>query len=124
MANHDLFGALSTLQTPAGDRTYYSLAALKKFGAIERLPYSIRVLLEACLRNCDGTTVTKEHVEKICRYDPTKPGEDEIPFMPGRVVLQDFTGVPCVVDLAAMRDAMKRLGGDPKRVNPLCSATW
>ena len=119
MANHDLFGALSTLQTPAGDRTYYSLAALKKFGAIERLPYSIRVLLEACLRNCDGTTVTKEHVEKICRYDPTKPGEDEIPFMPGRVVLQDFTGVPCVVDLAAMRDAMKRLGGDPKRVNPL-----
>jgi len=119
MANHDLFGALATLQTPAGDRTYYSLAALKKFGAIERLPYSIRVLLEACLRNCDGTTVTKEHVEKICRYDPTKPGEDEIPFMPGRVVLQDFTGVPCVVDLAAMRDAMKRLGGDPKRVNPL-----
>ncbi|MFM7807397.1 MAG: aconitase family protein, partial [Planctomycetota bacterium] len=95
------------------------LEALKSLGAIDRLPYSIRVLLEACLRNCDGVMVTKEHVEKICRYDPTKPGEDEIPFMPGRVVLQDFTGVPCVVDLAAMRDAMKRLGGDPKRVNPL-----
>jgi aconitate hydratase len=119
MANHDPFGARATLNTPAGDRTYFKLEALKKFGAIERLPYSIRVLLEACVRNCDGVMVTKEHVEKICRYDPTKPGEDEIPFMPGRVVLQDFTGVPCVVDLAAMRDAMKRLGGDPKRVNPL-----
>jgi aconitate hydratase len=119
MANHDPFGARATLKTPTGDRTYYRLEALKSLGAIDRLPYSIRVLLEACLRNCDGVTVTREHVEKICRYDPTKPGEDEIPFMPGRVVLQDFTGVPCVVDLAAMRDAMKRLGGDPAKVNPL-----
>jgi len=119
MAHHNLFGALATLSTPSGDRTYFRLDAMKKFGAIERLPYSIRVLLEACLRNCDGTHVTREHVEKICRYDPTTAGEEEIPFMPGRVVLQDFTGVPCVVDLAAMRDAMKRLGGDPKRVNPL-----
>ncbi len=119
MAHNDPFGALTTLKTPTGDRTFFKLEALKKFGAVERLPYSIRVLLEACLRNCDGVMVTREHVEKICRYDPTKPGEDEIPFMPGRVVLQDFTGVPCVVDLAAMRDAMKRLGGDPKRVNPL-----
>ena len=80
MAHNDPFGALTTLKTPAGDRTYFKLEALKKFGAIERLPYSIRVLLEACLRNCDGVMVTKEHVEKICRYDPTKPGEDEIPF--------------------------------------------
>ncbi|MFM8784577.1 MAG: aconitase family protein, partial [Phycisphaerales bacterium] len=100
-------------------RTYYRLDALKALGPIDRLPYSIRVLLEACLRTCDGRIVTKEHVEKICRYDAKKVGEDEIPFMPGRVVLQDFTGVPCVVDLAAMRDAMKRLGGDPRRVNPL-----
>ncbi|NBX25641.1 MAG: aconitate hydratase AcnA [Planctomycetes bacterium] len=119
MANHDPFGARATLKTPTGDRTFFRLEALKSLGAIDRLPYSIRVLLEACLRNCDGVTVTREHVEKICRYDPTRPGEEEIPFMPGRVVLQDFTGVPCVVDLAAMRDAMKRLGGDPSRVNPL-----
>ncbi|MBL9140776.1 MAG: aconitate hydratase, partial [Phycisphaerae bacterium] len=119
MANSDPFNARATLGTPAGDRTYYRLDALKSLGAIERLPYSIRVLLEACLRNCDGRIVTREHIEKICKYDAAKVGEDEIPFMPGRVVLQDFTGVPCVVDLAAMRDAMKALGGDPKRVNPL-----
>ncbi|MFM8698755.1 MAG: aconitase family protein, partial [Phycisphaerales bacterium] len=119
MSTHDPFNARATLKTPAGDRAYYRLDALKHLGPIDRLPYSIRVLLEACLRTCDGRIVTKEHVEKICRYDAKKVGEDEIPFMPGRVVLQDFTGVPCVVDLAAMRDAMKRLGGDPKRVNPL-----
>ena len=119
MANHDPFNARATLSTPAGDRAYYRLDAVKHLGPIEKLPYSIRVLLEAVLRNCDGRVVTKEHVEKLCRYDATKVGEEEIPFMPGRVVLQDFTGVPCVVDLAAMRDAMKRLGGDPKKVNPL-----
>ena len=119
MSTHDPFNARTTLKTPAGDRTYYRLDALKALGPIDRLPYSIRVLLEACLRNCDGRIVTEEHVRKICNYDPAKVGEDEIPFMPGRVVLQDFTGVPCVVDLAAMRDAMKRLGGDPKKVNPL-----
>ena len=119
MTTHDPFNARTTLKTATGDRTYYRLEALKSLGPIERLPYSIRVLLEACLRNCDGRIVTKEHVQKICNYDPAKVAEEEIPFMPGRVVLQDFTGVPCVVDLAAMRDAMKRLGGDPKKVNPL-----
>ncbi len=119
MARVDPFRALTTLKTASGDRSYYRLEALKQFGAIDRLPYSIRVLLEACLRNCDGDMVTREHVEKICRYDPTKPSEEEIPFIPSRVVLQDFTGVPCVVDLAAMREAMKHLGGDPSRVNPL-----
>lgn len=119
MTTHDPFNARTTLKTATGDRTYYRLDALKALGPIERLPYSIRVLLEACLRNCDGRIVTKEHVQKICNYDPAKVAEEEIPFMPGRVVLQDFTGVPCVVDLAAMRDAMKRLGGDPKKVNPL-----
>ncbi|MFO0961738.1 MAG: aconitate hydratase AcnA [Phycisphaerales bacterium] len=119
MATHDPFNARAVLKTPAGDRAYYRLDALRGLGPIDQLPYSIRVLLEACLRNCDGRVVTKEHVEKICRYDAAKVGGDEIPFMPGRVVLQDFTGVPCVVDLAAMRDAMKRLGGDPRKVNPL-----
>ncbi len=119
MATTDHFNARATLSTPSGERTYYRLDALKSLGAIDTLPYSIRVLLEACLRNCDGHIVTKEHVQKICKYDAAKVGEEEIPFMPGRVVLQDFTGVPCIVDLASMRDAMKRLGGDPRKVNPL-----
>ncbi|MFO0827438.1 MAG: aconitate hydratase AcnA [Phycisphaerales bacterium] len=115
----DPFHARSSLATPYGSKHYYRLESLRPFGPIDRLPYSIRVLLEACLRNVDGHVVTEEHVKKICSYDPKRPSDDEIPFMPGRVVLQDFTGVPCVVDLAAMRAAMKRLGGDPKKVNPL-----
>ncbi|MBL9119730.1 MAG: aconitate hydratase AcnA [Phycisphaerae bacterium] len=120
MANaHDPFHARTQLDTPYGQKTFCRLDAVKHLGPIQRLPYSIRVLLESCLRNLDGHIVTEEHVRKICQYDPAKPGEEEIPFMPGRVVLQDFTGVPCVVDLAAMRAAMKRLGGDPKLVNPL-----
>ncbi len=116
---HDPFHARTQLDTPYGPKTYCRIDAVKHLGPIHRLPYSIRVLLESCLRNLDGHVVTEEHIRKICQYDPAHPGEDEIPFMPGRVVLQDFTGVPCVVDLAAMRAAMKRLGGDPKRVNPL-----
>ncbi|MBL9148359.1 MAG: aconitate hydratase AcnA [Phycisphaerae bacterium] len=113
------FGSLASLDTAYGPKSYCRLDAVKHLGPIHRLPYSIRVLLESCVRNCDGHVVTEEHVKKICQYDPRNPGEEEIPFMPGRVVLQDFTGVPCVVDLAAMRAAMKRLGGDPKKVNPL-----
>ncbi len=119
MSSADPFHARATLDTPYGKKTYCRLDAVKHLGPIQRLPYSIRVLLESCLRNLDGHVVTEDHVRKICQYDPSKPGEEEIPFMPGRVVLQDFTGVPCVVDLAAMRAAMKRLGGDPKKVNPL-----
>jgi len=116
---HDPFKAKATLQTPTGPKSYYSLAALKGIGNIDRLPYSIKVLLESVLRNLDGRVYTEDHVRAIANYDPRNPGEDEIPFMPGRVVLQDFTGVPCVVDLAAMRGAMKRMGGDPRKVNPL-----
>ena len=119
MATTDPFNARATLKTPAGDRTYYRLEALKPLGPVHTLPYSIRVLLESVLRNQDGRVYTQEHLKKLCTYDARKVGEEEIPFMPGRVVLQDFTGVPCVVDLAAMRDAIRRLGGDPKRVNPL-----
>jgi len=115
----DPFNAKSTMSTPLGDRTIWKLDALKSIGKIDRLPYSIRVLLESVLRNLDGRIYTEEHVRALAQYDPTTPSEEEIPFMPGRVVLQDFTGVPCVVDLAAMRSAMKRMGGDPKRVNPL-----
>jgi len=116
---HDPFAARTALVTPLGQMHYYSLSALKKFGDIDRLPYSIKVLLESVLRNVDGRVYTQEHVKAIAASDPKRQSDEEIPFMPGRVVLQDFTGVPCVVDLAAMRGAMQRMGGDPKRVNPL-----
>ena len=119
MTTLDPFNAKSTLNTPSGPRTIYKLDALKSIGSIDRLPYSIRILLESVLRNLDGRIYTKEHVRAIANYDPATPSDEEIPFMPGRVVLQDFTGVPCVVDLAAMRGAMQRMGGDPTRVNPL-----
>ena len=116
---HDPFAARTALATPLGQMHYYSLSALKKFGDVDRLPYSIKVLLESVLRNVDGRVYTQEHVKAIAASDPKRQSDEEIPFMPGRVVLQDFTGVPCVVDLAAMRGAMQRMGGDPKRVNPL-----
>ncbi len=119
MTSYDPFGARASLQTPAGDRAWYRLDALEDLGDISTLPLSIKVLLESCLRNCDGRVVTEDHVKALAAYDPRNVGEIEIAFTPGRVVLQDFTGVPCVVDLAAMRDAMKALGGDPQKVNPL-----
>jgi len=83
------------------------------------LPFSIRVLLEAALRNCDGFQVVEKDVRTIAAWSPEPRDPVEVPFKPARVVLQDFTGVPCVVDLAAMRDAVRALGGDPKRINPL-----
>jgi len=118
---HDPFQARSTLKTPAGEFDIYRLDALTKagLGRIDRLPYSIRVLLESVLRNVDEFAVTSEHVRLLAGWNAKSPGEREIPFKPARVVLQDFTGVPCIVDLAAMRDAMKRLGGDPQKINPL-----
>ena len=88
-------------------------------GNIAALPYSIRVLLESLLRNCDGYEVTEDDVKALAGWQAASPAQVEIPFKPARVVLQDFTGVPCVVDLAAMRAAMQRLGGDPKKINPL-----
>jgi aconitate hydratase A / 2-methylisocitrate dehydratase len=120
-ATRDPFNARSTLDTPLGTRTIYRLDALKKagLGDVDRLPYCIRVLLEACLRHQDGFVVTEDAVKALAGFDARNAGDTEIPFMPGRVVLQDFTGVPAVVDLAAMRSAMKRMGGDPQKVNPL-----
>jgi aconitate hydratase len=122
MAYQDPFGAAKPL--PSRDVTFYDLSALDRagVGSMDRLPYSIRVLLEACLRNLDGFAVTEEHVTALARYDAQHVGEVEIPFNPGRVVLQDFTGVPAVVDLAALRSAMHRLGGDVRQVNPLVRA--
>ncbi|MSR29547.1 MAG: aconitate hydratase AcnA [Phycisphaerales bacterium] len=119
MTSNDYFKARATLATPLGERAVYRLDALRSVGDIDRLPCSIKVLLESVLRNQDGRVYTADHVKAIANYDPATPSNTEIPFMPGRVVLQDFTGVPCVVDFAAMRGAMKRLGGDPARVNPL-----
>ena len=119
MPDLDPFGARTSLATPAGEKTIYHLDALRDIGDVDRLPYTIKVLLESCLRNIDGEVVTREHVESLARYDAKNLVATEIPFKPARVVLQDFTGVPCVVDLAAMRDAMRDLGGDPSKVNPL-----
>jgi aconitate hydratase len=118
---YDPFHARQTLATPVGPRTIYRLDALRTLpGArLDRLPYCLKVLLEACLRNCDGYVVTAEAVAALATHDPRQVSEAEVPFMPGRVVLQDFTGVPCVVDLAAMRAAMVRMHGDPRKVNPL-----
>jgi len=118
--NPDSFGARAVLDTGSGEAYYYRLGALQEAGLadVERMPYSIRVLLESLLRNEDGFLVTKDDVERLAAYDPKRRYQDEIPFMPARVILQDFTGVPAVVDLAALRSAMKRLGGDPELINP------
>ncbi len=116
--------AKKTLQTPQGRVTYYSLEYLDKAGVVnlDRLPFSIRILLENVLRNVDGYLVQEEDVSTVANWSPKPSGGKEVPFMPGRVLLQDFTGVPAVVDLAAMRSAMVRMGGDPKRINPVVPA--
>ena len=116
----DSFGARRTLRV--GDRAVeiFALEALERAGlSIGHLPYALRVLLENLVRNEDGRSVSAADVESVARWDPAAPPEREIAFLPARVVLQDFTGVPCVVDLAAMRDAMAALGGSPARINPL-----
>ncbi|WP_298405721.1 aconitate hydratase AcnA [uncultured Chloroflexus sp.] len=118
MANS--FGARSTLTV--GGRTYeiYRLDALANYGVnLARLPYSLRILLENLLRHEDGRTVTADDILALANWQPQAEPDREVAFMPARVILQDFTGVPCVVDLAAMRDAMAELGGDPRRINPL-----
>jgi aconitate hydratase len=99
--------------------TYYNLPALKD-SRYENLPVSIRVLLESAVRNCDEFEIKSKDVENILDWSAKSKQQIEIPFKPGRVILQDFTGVPAVVDLAAMRDAVKRMGGNPNVINPLC----
>src|SRR5262245_21319286 len=113
---NDPFGARAALATPAGNVHIYRLDRLEKSigGSIVRLPYSMKVLVEAALRTCDGYQVAEADVKRVAAWSATSSDPHEIPFKPARVVLQDFTGVPCVVDLAAMRDAMQRLGGDAK----------
>ena len=114
------FGAKTAFDTGSGEAYYYRLAALQEqgLGNIDNLPFSIKVLLESLVRNEDGFLVTRADIERLAAYDAKTAYEQEIPFMPARVILQDFTGVPAVVDLAALRSAMHRLGGDPAKINP------
>ena len=102
--------------------SYYSLPALKESGVapnLERLPTSIRIVLESVLRNCDGKKVTEQDVKNLAGWNAKAPGDYEIPFVVARIVLQDFTGVPLLVDLAAMRSAVHRMGKNPKMIEPL-----
>ena len=112
------FDARATLEVGGTSHTIYRLDALEADHEVSRLPYSLKVLLENLLRNEDGRNVTKAHVEALANWDPTAKQTDQIAFSPARVVLQDFTGVPAVVDLAAMRDAMNELGADASLINP------
>ena len=119
----DSFKSRASLTAGGRSGTYYSLPALEKQGlvSIAKLPYSIRVLLENILRNEDGVSITADHVRKTCDWQGAGKGA-EVAFLPSRVVMQDFTGVPAVVDLAAMRDAISELGGNPDKVQPIVPA--
>ena len=113
----DPFGARARLK--GTDYHFYRLDKLRRVADVDRLPFSIKVLLEAVLRTADGYEVMPQDVERLARWSPQMTDSFEVPFKPGRVILQDFTGVPAVVDLAAMRSAMSRLGGNPDRINPI-----
>jgi len=119
MAKSDPFGVFKSLETAEGTLQYADLGGLEKrgMGEIAQLPYSIRILLESVLRNVDGYQVKESDVSALAGWKP-KPGEVDVPFKVARVVLQDFTGVPLVVDLAAMREAVRKRGGDPAKINP------
>jgi len=119
---HNLFGTLKTFTLSGGGTgRFYSLPALEAAGVgkVSRLPVSIRIVLEAVLRNCDGKKVAEEHVRQLAAWQPSAKRTAEIPFVVARVVLQDFTGVPLLVDLAAMRNVAKQVGRDPKVIEPL-----
>lgn len=119
--NHNLFNSLKTLQLPNKTVQYYSLPALEeaRLGNISRLPISIRIVLESVLRNFDDQKITESHIKQLAGWEPNAARVFEIPFIVARIVLQDFTGVPLLVDLAAMRSAAMRLGKDPNRIEPL-----
>lgn len=117
----DVFGARRSFEANGKNYNYYSLEKLEELGLTEvkRLPYSIRVLLESVLRQQDGRSITQEHVENLAKWGTAQVSNDiDVPFKPSRVILQDFTGVPTVVDLASLRKAMQDLGGDPSVINP------
>jgi aconitate hydratase len=116
----DVFKARSSFETNGKRYHYYRLSALEEagLGKVSKLPYSIKVLLESVLRQHDGRVITKEHVENLAKWGTSELKEVDVPFKPSRVILQDFTGVPAVVDLASLRKAMADLGGDPDKINP------
>ena len=118
---HDSFGARSNFDTGSGEAVVYRLEALTRrgIGQVDRLPFSIRILLENALRNLDNFQVDEQAVVNLASWDAARYNPVEIPFKPARVILQDFTGVPSVVDLAALRSAMQRMGGDPAKINPV-----
>ncbi|PJF35170.1 MAG: aconitate hydratase AcnA [Candidatus Thermofonsia Clade 1 bacterium] len=118
---YDKFGARAAFETGSGTAYLYRLNRLEELGIapVSRLPFSIKVLLESALRSLDGYNVTEDDVIAWATYNAAAPAAREVPFMPARVLMQDYTGVPCMVDLAAMRDAMHQLGKDPRKVNPL-----
>ena len=119
MSSKNSFNAAAALRVGGREYQIFRLGALEQAGfRLDRIPYSIKVLLENLLRCEDGTVVRKSDIEYVARWDARGPAQ-EIQFMPARVILQDFTGVPCVVDLAAMRDALARMGQDPRKANPL-----
>ncbi|MDO7908248.1 aconitate hydratase AcnA [Paenibacillus sp. JX-17] len=122
MSGKDQFSTAQSLEVGGKSYRYYSLPAMAEQQGhenISKLPFSIKVLLEAAVRQFDGRAITDEHVKQIAGWGVSSDHNKEIPFIPARIVLQDFTGVPVVVDLAAMRDTVKKAGGDPKRINPL-----
>ncbi|MBP2001710.1 aconitate hydratase [Paenibacillus shirakamiensis] len=121
MPIHDQFSVSKNLEVGGRSYRYFDLQALEQqgFSHVSKLPFSIKVLLEAAVRQFDGRAITPEHVKQIADWTEGQDSNKEIPFIPARIVLQDFTGVPVVVDLAAMRDTVKKAGGDPKQINPL-----
>ncbi|TYR80579.1 aconitate hydratase AcnA [Priestia megaterium] len=120
MTKKDVFNARSSFTVNGNTYNYYRLQALEEagLGAVSKLPYSIKVLLESVLRQVDGRVIKKEHVENLAKWGTKKIQDVDVPFKPSRVILQDFTGVPAVVDLASLRKAMADLGGDPDKINP------
>src|SRR5258707_5111347 len=125
-AYSDIFGARARLESPWGAVSYYQLGALTKRGvqSLDRLPFTVKILLENALRNAGGEIVTEDEVLSLARWFPGRgsPSKAEYPFMPARVLLQDFTGVPAVAYLAAMRSAVARMDGNPLKINPLVPA--
>jgi aconitate hydratase len=121
MTVQNLFQSRTTLTVQGKDYVYYALPTLEaeNVGPISKLPFSIKILLEAVLRQYDQRVITEEHVRHLANWNAAKPQNADVPFKPARILLQDFTGVPAVVDLAALRAAMHELGGDPNRINPL-----
>ena len=120
MTTENLYNSKQSFELNGKRYHYYRLKAIEEAGVakISRLPYSIRVLLESVLRQVDGRVITKEHVDNLAKWGTGEVKDGEVPFKPSRVILQDFTGVPAVVDLASFRKAMADMGGDPDEINP------